>query len=189
MATFKRESFGQVEPTHLSAQRNGAIYAQWTYDGSAEFLENGQFLFFKQGKLVENLGANVGSAEPFLVFNEVKLYDGWRESYADFAMKPDNAGVMTPRVVKTAIGDTVITNTLKNARGTQNITVAAGDVLVVNEYGFLDVLSSDDLSKGQDQGSYTQAEYVAAHDRMAWQVTEITTMADGKTAVKVVRIK
>ena len=28
MATIKRVGFGQVEPNHLSAQRNGQVYAQ-----------------------------------------------------------------------------------------------------------------------------------------------------------------
>ena len=45
MATkIKRVGFGQVEPNHLSAQRNGQIYAQLPLDSSINILENGQFM-------------------------------------------------------------------------------------------------------------------------------------------------
>ena len=41
---MKRIGFGQVEPNHLSAQRNGKIYAQSPLDSSISILENGQFM-------------------------------------------------------------------------------------------------------------------------------------------------
>ena len=44
MATINRIGFGQVEPNHLSAQRNGQIYAQLPCKSDIAVLENGQFV-------------------------------------------------------------------------------------------------------------------------------------------------
>ena len=44
MATIKRVGFGQVEPNHLSAQRNGQVYAQLPCNKDNKILENGQFV-------------------------------------------------------------------------------------------------------------------------------------------------
>ena len=90
MADFKRVGFGQVEPNHLSAQRNGQIYAQLPLDKSDakyNILENGQFMKYdyKDGKV--SLSGDIG--EYMLVYNEVKVYDE-RDSYKDFAMIKEN---------------------------------------------------------------------------------------------------
>ena len=85
MAEMKRIGFGQVEPNHLSAQRNGKIYAQLPADSALSVLENGRFVKYDyaKGKI-----DRVGEGEWMLVFNEVKLYDDmWRESYKDFALE------------------------------------------------------------------------------------------------------
>ena len=102
-----------------------------------------------------------------MVFNEVKLYDDrWRESYKDFAMKKENYtdGVMTPRVIKTNIGDIYTTNCVKDG----NIEV--GKILTPGATGILEV-----------------KEAPTAAD-MQWQVVKIYTLADGQPAVKVMRI-
>ena len=84
MAQMKRIGFGQVEPNHLSAQRNGKIYAQLPADTTLGALENGRFVKYDYAKGKIDL---VGEGEWMLVFNEVKLYDDmWRESYKDFAL-------------------------------------------------------------------------------------------------------
>ena len=44
MALLVKEGFGQLEPNHLSAQRNGQIYAQLPCESSIEKLENAQFV-------------------------------------------------------------------------------------------------------------------------------------------------
>jgi hypothetical protein len=110
-----------------------------------------------------------------MVFNEVKLYDGWRETYKDFAMQKGNytEGVMTPRVIKTNIGDIYTTNCLEKGNtsgkaeveGTEEIEV--GDVLKINENGF--------LAK-------------AGTSEMKFQVVKVYTLPDGQAAVKVMRI-
>ena len=164
MATFKKVGYGQVEPNHLSAQRTAQIYAQLPAKSDINVLENGQYVKYdyKEGEV--NF---TGAGEWMMVFNEVKLYDDrWRESYKDFAMKKENYtdGVMTPRVIKTNIGDIYTTNCVKDG----NIEV--GKILTPGTTGILEV-----------------KEAPTAAD-MQWQVVKIYTLADGQPAVKVMRI-
>ena len=44
MALLVKQGFGQLEPNHLSAQRNGQIYAQLPCDTSIEVLQIGRAL-------------------------------------------------------------------------------------------------------------------------------------------------
>ena len=164
---MKRIGYGQVEPNHLSAQRNGQIYAQLKANKDITLLENGQFAKYDY----ENNEVNFsGAGEFMLVLNEVKLYDG-KETYKDFAMKAENYlnGEMVPRLFKTNIGDIFTTNTI-GAYGNTAATPAVGDKLVVNaENGYLEV-STDDAD-------------------MIWNVVKVYTLADGQEAVKVQRVK
>ena len=75
--------YGQVEPNHLSAQRNGQIYAQLPAAADIAILENGQFVKYNYKDGVVDFK---GAGEWMLVFNEIKLY---REHQMDceFAMK------------------------------------------------------------------------------------------------------
>lgn len=175
MANMKRIGFGQVEPNHLSAQRNGKIYAQLPADESLKVLENGRFVKYDYANGKVDL---TGEGEWMLVFNEVKLYDDkWRESYKDFALVSENAvrGELYPRVFKTDLGDIYTTNCLKvvGARGAEveMEDLAAKDKLVVNAQGFLE----------------KSAEAPAA-GAMVWQVVKRYTLADGQEAVKIQRI-
>jgi len=185
MPTISRKGFGQVEPNHLSAQRTAQIYAQLPAKSDIDILENGQFVKYDYRNGECNF---TGSGEWMLVYNEVKLYDEWRETYKDFAMIKENytpgnnishgglgpfKGQMVPRVFKTNIGDIYTTNTLEagntdgksTVTGTENITV--GTVLSPNATGFLST-SGDESIK--------------------WEVVKIYTLADGQTAVKLMRI-
>lgn len=172
MAKINRIGFGQVEPNHLSAQVTGQIYAQLSADSEISVLENGQFVKYNYA---ENKVDFSGAGEWMMVFNEVKLYDGWRETYKDFAMQKGNytEGVMTPRVIKTNIGDIYTTNCLEKGNtsgkaeveGTEEIEL--GDVLKINENGF--------LAK-------------AGTSEMEFQVVKVYTLPDGQAAVKVMRI-
>ena len=187
--TIKRTGFGQVEPNHLSAQRTSQIYAQLPAASSIDILENGQFVKYDYANGVCNF---TGKGEWMMVFNEVKLYDGWRETYKDFAMKKSNytpggnithngvgpfPGQMVPRVIKTNIGDIYTTNAIggPNTDGKAayaGIDVSVGDLLKVNETtGFLVAGGNADT------------------DDMVWQVVKVYTMADGQPAVKLMRIK
>ena len=72
MALLVKEGFGQLEPNHLSAQRNGQIYAQLPCESSIEVLQNAQFVKYDYAKGKVSF---TGAGEWMLVFNEVKLYD------------------------------------------------------------------------------------------------------------------
>ena len=86
VATFIERGYGQVEPNHLSAQRNGQVYAQLPAKSDISLLENGQFVKYDYANGVVDF---TGAGEWMLVFNEVKVYREW-ESDQDFAMIKDN---------------------------------------------------------------------------------------------------
>jgi len=166
---MKRIGYGQVEPNHLSAQRTGQIYAQLPATG-IEQLENGQFVKYDYANGKVDF---TGEGEWMLVFNEVKLYDGYRETYKDFAAKASDAvdSVIYPRVFKTNIGDIYTTNCLEKA-GSKGVTtemtdLELGDKLGINAEGFLDKTVTDGI---------------------IFQVAKVYTMPDGQEAVKVQRI-
>ena len=166
MALLVKEGFGQLEPNHLSAQRNGQIYAQLPCESSIEVLQNAQFVKYDYAK--GKVGFT-GAGEWMLVYNEVKLYDP-RHSYKDFALQKKNCvgGEMVPRVMKTMVGDIFTTN-LVDAKE-KDTTLAVGDKLIV----------------GASTGIL---EYSAAPGAgMVWQVAKVYTMADGQPAVKIQRI-
>ena len=85
-AEFVEVGYGQVEPNHLSAQRNGQIYAQLPADKDIKVLEQGQFVKYDYATGLVNF---TGAGEWMLVYNEIKLY---REGQLDceFAMLKDN---------------------------------------------------------------------------------------------------
>ena len=174
MATIKRVGFGQVEPNHLSAQRNGQVYASLPCNKDIKVLENGQFVKYDYANNEVNF---TGAGEWMLVMNEVKLYDdSWRESYKDFALQADNfnGGVMAPRVFKTHCGDIYTTNCLEGANTSGKATftgseeIEVGSELKINDNGFLSLSGSSDI---------------------VFQVVKVYTMPDGQQGVKVMRIK
>lgn len=85
-AAYVEVGYGQVEPNHLSAQRNAQIYAQLPADPAIEVLEQGQFVKYDYAAGLVNF---TGKGEWMLVYNEIKLY---REGQLDceFAMIKDN---------------------------------------------------------------------------------------------------
>ena len=85
-AAYVEVGYGQVEPNHLSAQRNAQIYAQLPADPAITVLEQGQFVKYDYAAGLVNF---TGKGEWMLVYNEIKLY---REGQLDceFAMLKDN---------------------------------------------------------------------------------------------------
>ena len=166
-----RKGFGQVEPNHLSAQRTGQIYAQLPANEDIKILENGEFVKYDYANNEVNKS---GEGEWMLVFNEVKLYDGYRETYKDFAQKVSDSSdkKIYPRVFKTNVGDIYTTNCLEKSAAsrdaeTEMTDLEVGDKLGINEKGFLEKDASSDIQ---------------------FQVAKVYTMADGQEAVKVQRI-
>ena len=191
MATISRIGFGQVEPNHLSAQRTAQIYAQLPAKSDIKILENGQYVKYDYANNEVNY---TGEGEWMMVFNEVKLYDDfWKESYKDYAMQAKDftpgsdsithdgvgpfKGQMTPRVIKTNIGDIYTTNAIGvgNTDGKSQVVydgdVTVGKKLTVNDKGFLVVNEAPEATD------------------MVWQVVKVYTMADGQAAVKLQRIQ
>lgn len=189
--TIKRVGFGQVEPNHLSAQRTAQIYAQLPAKDDIDILENGQYVKYDYAKGVVDFD---GPGEWMMVFNEVKLYDDrWRESYKDFAMIKEHytpgsdithegigpfKGQMTPRVIKTNVGDIYTTN-----------AVGAGNTSGKAEYAGIDLDLGDKLVVNATDGFLKKADGDVANADMIWQVVKVYTMPDGQPAVKVMRIK
>lgn len=96
--------YGQVEPNHLSAQRNGQIYAQLPANKDINILEQGQFVKYDYAANENGIGeVNFeGAGEWMLVYNEIKLYrnhpDGSKQWDCEFAMLKDDyqARIYTP---------------------------------------------------------------------------------------------
>lgn len=186
MAAIKRIGFGQVEPNHLSAQRTYQIYAQLpahvksatlTADSITQ-LENGQYVKYDYANGEVNF---TGEGEWMLVYNEIKLYDERKSEDKYFALqtKDFTDGVMTPRVLKTNVGDIYTTNTLK-AAGAEEVQTTMeeyteGDHLVVNANGFL----QKDTKTGSAWDTTTG---------MIWQVVKVYNLPDMQDAVKIMRI-
>lgn len=88
-ATFVQYGYGQVEPNHLSAPRNGQVYAQLPAAADIEMLENGQFVKYDYTQGVCDFSTEPAAGAWMMVFNEVKIYRD-RETDADFAMIKSN---------------------------------------------------------------------------------------------------
>lgn len=86
MANFTRIGFGQIEPNQLSAIKTGQIYASLPLSKDVNLLQNGEFMFYNYAKNAVTGTDEEGKApEPYLVYNEIKIYEDWL-SYKDFAM-------------------------------------------------------------------------------------------------------
>ena len=157
--TIERQGYGQVEPNHLSAPRDGRVYAQLPAADDIEILENGMFVKYAYADGEVNFD---GEGPWMLVFNEEKLYDERYQMHKDFAMKAadfyDNK--MYPRVFGIVPGDIFTTNMVAEAE--YNV----GDDLKVNAEGILEAGTADD-------GDHK------------FKVVKETTMPDGQPAVKI----
>lgn len=86
MANFTRIGFGQVEPNQLSGIKTGQIYASLPLKNNVTILQNGEFMFYNYAEGAVTGTDTAGKApEPYLVYNEIKIYEDWL-SYKDFAM-------------------------------------------------------------------------------------------------------
>ena len=157
--TIARDGYGYVEPNHLSAPRNGQVYAQLPAAESIEVLQNGMFVKYDYAAGECNF---TGEGPWMMVFNEEKLYDERHQMHKDFAMTKEDAynGVMVPRVFAMVPGDIFTTNMVDEAEYT------VGDDLKVGIDGILE--------KGE-----------AAEGEHAFKVVKETTMPDLQPAVKI----
>ena len=211
-ASYVEYGYGQVEPNHLSAQRNGQIYAQLPAAADINVLEQGQFVKYDYAKGLVNFE---GEGEWMLVFNEVKLYrDGQDE--CEFAMVKRNysAKVYSP-------SDGVLTDDAKSRDYTGIVAPAdpysldatedpfhiysqnkvalmptdttmvprvlktnVGDIFTTNCINVEAPAVGNILAPGE-KGILTTAGEDAT---MKWQVVKVYTMPDYQKGVKIMRI-
>lgn len=157
--TIKRDGYGYVEPNHLSAPRNGQVYAQLPAAEDIEVLQNGMFVKYDYAAGECNFD---GEGPWMMVFNEEKLYDERHQMHKDFAMTKADAlnGVMVPRVFAMVPGDIFTTNMVVEAEYT------VGDELKIGTDG---ILVAGEAGEGEHQ----------------FKVVKETTMPDLQPAVKI----
>lgn len=160
--TFKREGYGQVEPNHLSAPRDGRVYAQLPANEDIEILENGMFVKYDYAAGEVNF---TGAGAWMLVYNEEKLYDERHQMHKDWAQKVEDSydGKIYPRVFGIVAGDIFTTNMFAD-----NTTLKVGDTVIPGTDGILTAGSTGDL---------------------VFKVVKEYTLPDGQPAVKLQCIK
>lgn len=209
-AGYVERGYGQVEPNHLSAQRNGQIYAQLPAAADIDVLENGQFVKYDYRNGVCNF---TGAGEWMLVFNEVKIYRDY-EGDADFALVKDNyaARVYSPVAHKedsayqivdwssvVAPADPYVVDSTAAPMSGMTYTSPAlmpentamvprvfktnvGDIFTTNTIKATTLALGDILTPGADG-------YLAVGEGdMKWQVVKIYNLPDRQKAVKIMRI-
>lgn len=217
-ATYVERGYGQVEPNHLSAQKNGQIYAQLPANKDITMLENGQFVKYDYARGEVNFGATGDTGAWMLVYNEVKVYRPG-ESDCDFAMLKSNyaAAVYSP-----VDGSSATTAYARNYSGittpadpyevdstatpfsitkyTQPLNMSEGTVMVPRVFGTVvgDIFTTNtvkettlavtDLLTVGSDGYLTKTGASAATSDV-WQVVKVYTMPDGQKGVKIMRIK
>ena len=118
--------YGVVEPNHLSAPRDGGVWAQLPAAATISQLENGQFVKYDYAAGVCNFS---GEGPWMLVFNEEKLYDERHQMHRDYVQKVSDYydGKMYPRVFRISVGDIYTTNCLKDGTYSVGQKVAPGN--------------------------------------------------------------
>lgn len=160
--TFKRDGYGQVELNHVSAPRDGRVYAQLPANEDIKILENGMFVKYDYAAGEVNF---TGNGAWMLVYNEEKLYDERYQMHKHWAQKVEDSydGKIYPRVFGIVAGDIFTTNTFAD-----NTTLAVGNTVVPGTDGFLVAGNSGDV---------------------IFKVVKEYTLPDGQPAVKLQCIK
>lgn len=154
-AKFVEWGYGQVEPNHLSAQRNAKVYAQLPADPNIDVLEQGQFVKYDYAKGLVNF---TGIGEWMLVYNEIKLYREHQDD-CEFALIKDNyqARIYSPfggdkygaDGSKLGISDpyTYDTNFNKQSRYYNGVDADGNDGITINgqTYKYDDVTAAPDM--------------------------------------------
>lgn len=212
-ATFVTYGYGQVEPNHMSAKRNGQVYAQLPANKEIELLENGQFVKYDYAAGECNF---TGAGPWRMVYNEVKIYED-RETDADFAMIKSNynARVYSPIGQNTSALKTVLDYSGEATRegseaafkketetfsypelmpeGTKMvprvIAVPSGDIWTTNTI----VADPGSLTKGDelkigDNGYLIKGQGAGGDEDPKFVVVKVYTMPDLQPGVKIQRI-
>ena len=163
--TIKRDGYGQVEPNHLSAPRDGGVYAQLPAAEDIEVLENGMFVKYDYANDECNF---TGEGAWMLVFNEEKLYDERYQMHKHYAQKVSESydGKIYPRVFRISVGDIFTTNMFAQ-----------------------DTELEKDMKVAPEEGTGILAEAGDDVEGVVFKVVKEYTMPDGQPAVKLQCIK
>lgn len=212
-ATFVQKGYGIVEPNHLSAPRNGQVYAQLPAAADIELLENGQFVKYDYAAGVCDFSTDATAGPWMMVYNETHLYED-RMTDADFAMIKENyvAYAYSPlsqnsETTSISGGDTVgegTTEAYNKTLGSYNIPgempegstmvprvlkISIGDIWTTNtvmaEAGSLSV--GDTLKIGED-GYLTAGTGAGGDTDPSFVVVKVYTTPDLQPGVKVQRV-
>lgn len=159
--TITRNGYGQVEPNHLSAPRDGRVYGQLPAKSTITQLEQGMFVKYDYAAGEVNF---TGAGPWMLVYNEEKLYDERHQMHKDYVMKASDFydGKMYPRVFGIVEGDIYTTNMIK-----AGVSVKVGDTLAPGSDGILAKTTGENLPAG-----------------VVFKIVKETTMPDLQPAVK-----
>ena len=204
MATFTRDGYGQVELNQMSAQKTGQIFASLPLDEKVNTLQNGEFMYYdySTGKVTAEPG--VKGQEPMLVYNEIKLYDGWRDKVKDFAMFRSGENYVTVGKKTEGYGDgapatagTVNPHTEYPYRmagiAPRVFKTNVGDIFTTNmvatgvEYAEKEILSPSVVTAA-DGGKTLVLKKGGEVDIIKFVVAKVYTMPDGQPGLKLQRI-
>lgn len=210
-ALYVERGYGQVEPNHLSAQRNGQIYAQLPAKADIKVLENGQYVKYNYKDGVVDFE---GEGEWMLVFNEVKLYRDHLD-YNDFALVASDymarvyspvgelRGIANARNYKdvvtpadpyepTSTEDPFTITQWESPKfmpeGTRMVPrvfkTMVGDIYTTNTVAEEELALGDILAPNAE-GYLSKS---GDTDAMKWQVVKVYALPDRQKAVKIMRI-
>lgn len=212
--SFTRDGYGQVEPNQLSAQKTGQIYASLPLDTDVNVLQNGEFMYYDYAAGKVSADDSTGLAEPYLVFNEVKLYEPfWRTSYKDFAMIRKGDNYVTSKLATAEYGERsdqagVAANPAHpdypyrmDGIAPRLFKTNVGDIYTTNmvkeltgaannyEVGNLLVPVKNATSLTLQLEKFTPAQTGDKPTGMAWVVVKVYTMPDGQPGLKLQRVQ
>ena len=214
--SFTRDGYGQVEPNQLSAQKTGQIYASLPLDTDVNVLQNGEFMYYDYAAGKVSADDSTGLAEPYLVFNEIKLYEPfWRTSYKDFAMIRKGDNYVTSKLATAGYGersdqagvaanpahpdypyrmDGIAPRLLKTNIGdiyTTNMVETDEDAGSAVTYTVGQLLEpvKNVTTKTLQLKTFTPAQAGDKPTGMAWAVVKVYTMPDGQQGLKLQRVQ
>jgi hypothetical protein len=212
-ATFVARGYGQVEDNHLSASRNGQVYAQLPAAADIDLLENGQFVKYDYAKGVCDFSTDVSAGPWYMVFNEVKVYED-RETDADFAMIKSNYSAYVYSPIGQSSSKTKTIGTYGSREGSnipytaevedfeygakmpdgtvmvpRVIKVSIGDIFTTNTIkAEANSLSAGDTLKIGADGYLTAGSGAGGDTDPTFVVAKVYTMPDLQPGVKLVRV-
>ena len=193
--TLTRKGYGQVEPNQLSAQSTGQIFASLPLDETVAVLQNGEFMYY-DGVAGKVTGTSNNVTEPYLVFNEEKIYTDWG-TRKDFAMIREVDNYYTENEVtneerKGTTGAKVIAQQNSGYRldgfAPRLFKVNIGDIFTTNMVALGDYNVGDKLVPTFNATSNTLVLSTGAGTENVYLVLKTTTMPDGQPALKLQRI-